>query len=131
MAKFDLHGIDDLMKGLNQLDIDRIAPKMLEESVPILEKYVKAEALKHKDTGAMAESIKKTGADVNEKGHYICVRPTGKDKKGVRNMEKMVYMEYGTSKQDATPTLSPAVRKAEGKVTEKMQEVFNREVEGI
>ena len=59
------------------------------------------------------------------------MRPTGRDEKGVRNMEKMVYMEYGTSKQEATPVLSPAVRKAEDPVTEKMQEVFNREVDRL
>ena len=104
---------------------------MLEESVPILEKAVKAEAAKHKDTGAMEESIKATGADINAKGHYICVRPTGRDEKGVRNMEKMIYMEYGTSKQKETPVLSPAVRKAEGPVLDKMQEVFNREAEQL
>lgn len=131
MAKFDIYGIDDLMKDLSQIDVDRIAPKMLEESVPILEKAVKAEAEKHKDTGAMEESIKATGADINAKGHYICVRPTGRDEKGVRNMEKMIYMEYGTSKQKETPVLSLAVRKAEGRVLEKMQEVFNREAEHL
>lgn len=128
MAKFEVHGIDDFMKALSQIDLDRIAPKMLEESVPILEKSIRSAAEKHKDTGAMAGSIKATGASVNERGHYICVRPTGRDEKGVRNMEKMVYMEYGTSKQDATPVLSPAVRKAEDRVTEKMREVFSREV---
>ncbi len=131
MAKFDIHGIDEFMKEISQLDLDRIAPKMLEESVPILEKSVRTESAKHHDTGAMEESIKATGASVNARGHYICVRPTGSDEKGVRNMEKMVYMEYGTSKQDATPVLSPAVRKVEDKVTGKMQEVFNREVDRL
>lgn len=131
MAKFDIHGIDDFMKEISQIDIDRIAPKMLEESVPILEKSVRAESAKHRDTGAMEESIKATGANINARGHYICVRPTGRDEKGVRNMEKMVYMEYGTSKQEATPVLSPAIRKAEDPVTEKMQEVFNREVDRL
>ena len=124
MAKFDIHGIDDFMKEISRIDIDRIAPKMLEESV-------RTESAKHRDTGAMEESIKATGANINARGHYICVRPTGRDEKGVRNMEKMVYMEYGTSKQEATPVLSPAVRKAEDPVTEKMQEVFNREVDRL
>ena len=131
MAKFEVQGIDDFMKEISQIDIDRIAPKMLEESVPILEKSVRAESAKHWDTGAMEESIKATGANINARGHYICVRPTGRDEKGVRNMEKMVYMEYGTSKQAATPVLSPAVRKAEDPATEKMQEVFNREVDRL
>ena len=129
MAKFDIYGIDDLMKDLSQIDVDRIAPKMLEESVPILEKAVKAEAAKHKDTGAMEESIKATGADINAKGHYICVRPTGRDEKGVRNMEKMAVLEYGSSRQTATPVLVPAVRESEDKVLKKMQEVFDREVD--
>lgn len=127
MAKFDIHGIDDFMKDLSQIDVERIAPKMLEEAVPILEREVVRECGKHKDTGAMMSSIKPTGASVNQHGHYICVRPTGRDEKGVRNMEKMVYMEYGTSKQEATPVISPAVRKAEGEVLDKMQEVFSRE----
>lgn len=131
MAKFDIYGIDEFMKEISQIDIDRIAPKMLEESVPILEKSVRAESAKHRDTGAMEESIKATGANINARGHYICVRPTGRDEKGVRNMKKMVYMEYGTSKQEATPVLSPAIRKAEDPVTEKMQEVFNREVDRL
>lgn len=131
MAKFDIHGIDDFMRKISQIDLDRIAPRMLEESVPILEKSVRSEAAKHRDTGAMEDSIKATGASVNARGHYICVRPTGRDEKGVRNMEKMVYMEYGTSRQDATPVLSPAVRKAEDQVTDKMQEVFNREVDRL
>ena len=48
----------------------------------------------------------------------------------VRNMEKMVYLEYGTSKQRATPVLSKATRRAEKDVISKMQEVFNREVDG-
>lgn len=130
MAKFDIYGINDFMKEISQIDLDRIAPKMLEESAPILEKSVRAEAAKHRDTGAMEESIEATGASVNARGYYICVRPTGRDEKGVRNMEKMAYMEYGTSKQKATPVLSPAVRKAEDPVTGKMQEVFNREADG-
>lgn len=43
---------------------------------------------------------------------------------------KMVYLEYGTSKQRATPVLSRATRRAEKDVISKMQEVFNREVDG-
>lgn len=95
MAKFDIHGIDEFMKEISQLDLDRIAPKMLEESVPILEKSVRTESAKHHDTGAMEESIKATGASVNARGHYICVRPTGRDEKGVRNMEKWCIWSTG------------------------------------
>lgn len=148
MAKFEIRGLDDMMQALNALEVEEVAAKMLEESVPILEQEVKKEVSRHKDTGDMYESIGSTGARRNQRGYYICVRPTGyasakkwrnaRTKGGkragkkvrVRNMGKMVYLEYGTSKQRATPVLSRATRRAEKDVISKMQEVFNREVDG-
>lgn len=128
MAQFELEGIDDLMKDLDLLDTERIAPMMLEESAPILEEAVTKKASAHKDTGDMVNSIKKTKAGRNQTRYYIAVRPTGKDRKGVRNMEKMAALEYGVDgKQPATPVLTPAVHEAEAPVLEKMQEVFDRE----
>ena len=84
---------------------------MLEESVPILESSVKKQYMKHKDKGDLVKSVKKTGANRNKYGYYICVRPTGKDRKGVRNMEKAAILEYGVEgRQPATPVLTPAVK---------------------
>ena len=51
----------------------------------------------------MVASIKATGPKKTKSKIYDFVRPTGKDAKGVRNMEKLAYLEYGTSKQPATP----------------------------
>lgn len=128
MAKFDVSGLDVLIKDLDFLEADRIAPAMLEEAAPILEKAVKKRAGEHRDTGALEESIKASKARKNGNAYSISICPTGKDKKGVRNMEKAVYLEYGTSRQKATPFISPAVRESEAAVLEKMQEVFDREV---
>lgn len=130
MAKFDFTVPDSFVKQLGRLsDVDRIAPQMIDEAIPILEGNVKSEVSKHRDTGAMESSIKKTKAKATKNGgYYACVRPTGKDAKGVRNMEKMVYSEYGTSKQSPTPMLTKAIKDSENDVLEKMQEVFNREV---
>ncbi len=128
MARFEIEGIDELMKDLDMMNAERIAPIMLEEAVPILKESIVKRAAGHKDTGDMAASIKKSAATRNQRGYYICVRPTGKDKKGVRNMEKMAALEYGVGgRQRATPVLTPAVNDAEGKVLDKMQEVFDRE----
>lgn len=146
MARFDIEGIDDLMKDLGNLEVDRIAPKMLEEASPLLEREVKAALFSHQDTGEMYQSIKSTGAMRNKYGYYLCVRPTGtssgkkwknsRTKGGkragqtekVRNMDKAAYLEFGTSRQPARPVFSRAARKAEDVVLDKMQEVFNREV---
>lgn len=129
MGKFDFEIPTDFIKQLGKLaDVDRIAPQMIDEAIPILEGNVKSEVSKHKRTGALANSVKKTKANKNKYGYYALVRPTGKDEKGVRNMEKMVYLEYGTTKQPARPTLTKAIKDSEKAVLDKMQEVFNREV---
>lgn len=127
---FDIHGFDELLQELETLgDFDEIAPKMLEEAAPILEKEVVRQASAHWDSGDMVGSIKKTGASAGKSGgYYLAVRPTGKDKKGVRNMEKMAYLEYGIKGRPATPILATAVNNAEPEVMKKMQEVFDREV---
>lgn len=140
MARFDMQGIDELMKDLSYLEAERIAPLMLEEAEPILTKEVKEKIRPHRDTGDMYKSIKSTGAQRSQNGYYLCVRPTGKSikktkKSGkgkreepVRNMDKLAYLEYGTQHEPARPVLSKATRAAEQPVLEKMQEVFDREV---
>lgn len=132
MASFQFNGIDDLVKDLDSFQFSKIVPTMIEEAAPILESAVKTRAAAHQSSGKMYASIKTTKVSATGDGYSAVVRPTGKDSKtGVRNMEKMAYLEYGTSKQAATPVISPAVRESESKVIEKMQEVFNREVDGI
>jgi len=130
MAKFDFEIDPEFIKHLGRLaDVDRIAPQMIDEAIPILLTNVKRESAKHKLSGNLYQSIKPTKAKKTKGGgYYACVRPTGKDKKGVRNMEKMVYLEYGTVKQSAKPVLTKAIKDSESAVKKKMQEVFEREV---
>lgn len=150
MAQFDIHGFDKLMAQLDRLgQIDAIAPKMLEEATPILQEEVVKEVSKHKDTGDLMKSIEPTGVEMTHTGaYYICVRPTGtsskrwqykknrsKKKSGrsgekteVRNMEKLVWLEFGVKGRAATPILTTATLNASPEVQKKLQEVFNREV---
>lgn len=131
MGKFDFEISPEFIKQLGRLaDVDRIAPKMIDEAIPILLDNVKSETAQHKQTGDMYRSIKKTKAGkTNKGGYYATVRPTGKDRKGIRNMEKMAWLEYGTSKFDAKPILTKAIKDSENAVLNKMQEVFEREVQ--
>ena len=147
MGKFEIRGFDELLAELERIGrFGDIAPKMLEETVPILKEEVVRQAEPHKDTGEMAASIKPTGVMAGKSGsYYICVRPTGyaskrwkytrkKDggkvgsKRPVRNMEKLVWLEFGTKKQAATPILKTATANAAPKVQKKLQEIFNREI---
>lgn len=130
MAKLDIRGLNELMAKLDKLGkFEEVAPKMLEEAVPILEKEVRKEAGKHKDSGDMEKSIKRTGATAGRNGGYfISVRPTGKDWKGVENMAKAVWLEFGVKGRTASPFMTTAVLNAEPKVMEKMREVYIREM---
>ena len=131
MAKLDLEGFDDLINALNMLEIDKLAPQMIKAATPILERNIRSRALAHHRTGSMAGSIKPTGIRATADGYRLSIRPTGTDSKGVRNMEKMVYLEYGTYKQPATPVLSPAVAESENACLEAMQKVFDDYTKGI
>lgn len=130
MGKFDFAIPDDFIKQLGKLaDIEIIAPKMIDQAMPSLEKNLKTELAKHKQTGDMLNSVKKTKAKKTKRGgFYAIVRPTGKDSKGVRNMEKLVYAEYGTKKQTATPILTKAIKDSNDQVLQKMREVFEEEM---
>lgn len=129
--KVESGGIAELIGSLDSLTVEMVAPKMLDGAAVILEGHVKSRASWHSDTGAMTASVKPTKAKHTGDGFSVVVRPTGKDKKGLRNMEKMAYLEFGTSKQRATPVLAPAVRESTEPVEQYMQEIFNKEVKDI
>lgn len=123
MTGFDL--LEDELKKYD--DPDDIAAKVVDTASPILVETVK-EMIKtttfSDSSGDLADSIQATGAKINGYGCFAAVRPTGRDRKGVRNGEKMAYREYGTSKQTAKPILKKAVRKSEKKCLEIMQKTF-------
>lgn len=130
MGKFDFVIPDDFMRSLGRLaDVDKVAPMMIDEAMPILESSVKQELSKHRRTGDMVNSVKKTKTQKNKAGNwYAVVRPTGVDSKGVRNMEKLAHAEYGTAKQRATPILTKAIADSQQAVQDKMREVYEREM---
>lgn len=147
MVSFEVTGFEELLTKLNKLErIDEVAPRMLEDGIEVLQKEVVAEALKHKDTGEMAESIKPTGVFANADGsYYICTRPTGyasgkkwknarkgkgegKGQRRVRNMEKLIWLELGVKGRLATPVITKAVIRASPAVIEAMSKRFYREV---
>lgn len=130
MASFSYDVPDDFIKQLGNLaDIDRYAPLMIDGAIPILEQQVKVELSRHKVTGDLLKSIKTTKTKKTKAGVYSAsVEPSGTDRKGVRNVEKMLYLEYGTSRQPATPVLTKAVKDSEKEVLTTMQAIFDREV---
>lgn len=131
MAKANIVGLDDLLKGLEDLlDIEDVEKEVLSESGKILENQMKSEIRKAANrgyaTGDLASSISSTAPAKNNNGYFVAVRPVGKDRKGIRNGEKLQYLEHGTSKQQPRPILQKVVSQSENECAEKAQEIISK-----
>ena len=144
MARFDFEIPQGFIDQLGRLaDVERVAPKMLNEAAPILVKAMKSELSKHNRTAEMVDAVKADKPKLAKKhgGYFITVYPRGYSKKyidssgklrkrntKVRNMDKLISIEYGNSGQPATPVMEKITSKCENAVLEKMSEVYEREV---
>ena len=129
MAKLTIHGLDDViadMKRLRELE-GETADKMLTEGAKIVEEEWKSAIKKADlvDTGAMLKSVKATKPKTSKDVRTIEVFPQGKDKKGVRNAEKAFVNHYGTSSIKATRFVDEANEKAEPRVLEAYERIWN------
>lgn len=144
MANLDFEIPKEFYNQLENLsNLDKVAPKMLEEAAPIVVSAMKSELAKHNRTAEMVNAVKadKSKKSVKHGGHFLTVYPrgtsreyvdsTGKRRKRntkVRNMDKLISLEYGNSDQKATPVIAKIIKKSEKAVLEKMAEVYEREV---
>lgn len=123
-------GLEELTRELDRLGkTNDYAPEMLKAASPILEDELKAQvrnaANRGYATGTLESSISANEPHVTQGGYSVSVTAKGKDKKKVRNNEKLAYLNYGTSRQQAQPVISKAIDKAEDKCIEAMQKKFD------
>lgn len=135
--RFELDGIEEMISRMEQMGktADLAADKMLNAAAPILrenlKRNIKTAAVRGYATGELAGSIAAFRARQNKYGHFTVIAPVGKDKKGVRNAEKLAYLEYGVDgRQRPNPVMQKTVNESRTACLEKMQEVFNAEVGG-
>ncbi len=135
MAKFETDvGLDDFMSDLSSVDLAMFAPVALEKASPIVLEKMQQLSKPHKKSGKMYKSIKAQKPTRGKDSYSLFVGPSGVDKKtGVRNMEKMAYLEFGVKahKQKATPVITPTVEATRTKVCDSMQETFNKYMKGL
>lgn len=146
MARFSIDASDDFFKQLGRLaELDRVAPQMIDEALPTLERTFKSnlQSVMKNPTGELMGSIKIKGArPVKGGGYYGYVTAIGVAKGKVyqrpqtgsrtkaepyRNYQKILAIEFGTSKQSPKPFIAKTLKDSETEVLNKMQEVFNRE----
>ena len=139
MAQMTIFSPDALMKQLENMgNVDRYAPKILDAGIEPLYAKIKKNAQKHSNTGEMAASLKLKKAQKSKDGTWVKKaqftgydkrrKPTPSDPRGVPNARKAMSLEYGTSKQPATPFIRPAVVATKNDCLDAMQGAFNKEV---
>lgn len=131
MAKLNFEIPDALLKALTACGkTEKIAPKMIDAALPIVADAVRKRVAAHRRTGELEGSIHAYKAKQGKRGGYSGrVGFAGYDKQSkTANAQKAISLEYGTSNQAATPFILPAINDCEDACTNKMQEVYNREV---
>lgn len=131
MADFNVDGLDDVIKEMmsHQQAAEEAIPEMLNAGAEILVKAQKqqAQSMKIHDTGDFINSIKPNKIKKDKDGNaYLDVYPQGKDRKGVRNVEKGFIAEYGTSKLPARPWMRTANAKCSEEIATTEKEIWDK-----
>jgi HK97 gp10 family phage protein len=132
MAKFSFSMPEEFIEKIEKMsDIDKIAPKMIDEATPIVVESIRKNLASHKDTGDLDESVKaKKSKKMRNGGYYgrVSFEGYGSTDDHVPNMIKAIALEYGSTQQDAQPFMDKSVKDVEQEVYDKMQDVFDKEV---
>lgn len=128
MAQFSFSiDVDSIFpEGLND---ENLALDMVKVGQEVMKKSIQSGASKHRKTGSMANSVKCSKATINRNGDAVGrVKFYGKDKNGMQNWYKAIWIEYGTRHQAAKPFVRPAIKSCEGSIRAAMEKTFNQKV---
>ena len=113
-------------KGLND---ENLALDMIKAGQKVMQGSIQSAASKHRKTGSMASSVKCSKPIINRSGDAVGrVKFYGKDKNGMLNWYKAIWLEYGTKHQSAQPFVRPTIKGAEGVIKATIERVFNEKV---
>ena len=140
LMRVETEGIEEVLEMFDRLDANRMAIKAVDAATPTLKESLKKRikaAANRKDKkgrpyskGDLANSVISTKAKINQYGVFAAVLVRGKDRKGMRNAEKLAYLEYGVQgKQEPRPVLQKAVNDVEGKCISIMEDIIEEEVD--
>lgn len=152
MAQMDIEFPEDFMQDILGVEFDTIAEDALKESTEELVRAMKTackNSIDHEGDSELANSIKaskpkktKNGAwivNVGPRGYSKAKTYYGKNGEGVHtnrkypvsNALKAIWKEYGIpGRQSAKPFIQKAVNDSKTSVEKKLQEIYDRKVEG-
>ena len=109
------------------LDDENLALDMVKAGQEVMQKSIQKAAQKHVKTGSMAKSIKCSKPVINRVGDAVGrVKFYGKDKNGMQNWYKAIWIEYGAKNQPEDPFVRPAIKSCENSIRAAMQKVFDK-----
>lgn len=113
------------------LQNEDLAKEMVKAGQEILQRAIKTNAGRHKRTGSMANSIKAKAPTSTKSGGVVgSVTFMGKDKNGMNNAQKALWLDYGTKHINGTAFVRSAVKSSESAISEAMEQVFNSKAKG-
>lgn len=113
------------------LQNEDLAKEMIKAGQKILQSAIKTTAQRHKRTGSMANSIKAKAPTSTRSGGVVgSVTFMGKDKNGMNNAQKALWLDYGTKHINGTAFVRSAVKSSESAISEALEQVFNSKAKG-
>lgn len=131
MASFDVNMPDDFLEKYNFTEEEIV--ETVSELSPILEDSMKRNlrsVISHTGDSSLVDSVKISKPKKTKTDAILSwVGPAGKDKSGTRNVEKAIYLNYGTRHQPARPWLAKAINDAEELIQDRIQEKLEKRYE--
>ena len=113
------------------LQDENLAKEMVKSGQQVLQNAIKNNAQKYKKTGSMANSVKAKAPTLTRSGGVVgSVTFTGKDKNGMNNAQKALWLDYGTTHINGTAFVRSAVKSSESAILQAMEQIFNQKAKG-
>ena len=129
--RFESSNLNGMIRKIEKYEkSEEVYIEAISSGQEIMRSAIESGARKHKRTGVMASSVKSSTPVQNRSSDWVGrVKFYGQDKKTkIPNWYKAIWLEYGTSKQKATPFVRPAIQNCESNINKKMQQVFDRKI---
>lgn len=116
--RFDISGIGEGLELEGYDNIDDVSKEICEKGAEILAAHTKSALSGHHRTGRLIGSVGPGKPKYIDKygGYHCSVLFKGKDSHGIRNGLKAAQLEYGNSRQPATPFIDRAISSAESEI---------------
>lgn len=108
---------------------EKLAFDMIDAGQDVMLKAIQTGASEHQKNKDMYKSLKKSKPVIDKNGDAVGrVKFYGKDRNGMQNWCKAIWIEYGRTGEDAKPFIRPAIKSNESSAKSAMQRAFDKKL---